>query len=722
MSPGDLLALQRTAGNRAVQAALTAQRNGVGIADPAMGQALALTGNDHALAAKLALLVKAWGSARVAPFLAAFPKGLSDPTIAGEMVGFLDSGGEVEQAQFINDTFPDSPLQQRLLMGLFFNTPLDAKWAMRLAVNDVPKADGILAYLAQWDTKGGSAPALARSELDGVAGDVAAATVVMNVWATYSFDPELRTWVGRRAEELAGDTLAEHERQATARKQEFIKENAPAQPTIRRGRPNPTQTRALAKIKKVTEKAELVRQAEMEAAALLVPGWTKAEAGKMETFLTGATTGGATPAVAKSALQLANGNLPLATALLKVYVVPGLAVPDGPATAAWALGESGGSPEKVTAATGLLTRALARGLELASAKAVSAWLLKTALVLADQDLLIAAAAAAPTAWAKTAAFLANNAASLKEAVFVLDWSVKGGTVSIDKLVEWIEDRKVVDVRWALGSVIAKKGTATTAEAQRHLDLLEKAELELKDKKAKDAVDAILKKTKDLAEANRLLDKINPEGPKPSRLVAIMDLSPAINGEKILTWLTTHAISAEDLYGYLITKKLTHKTLDDLLAADATTWKLIKELLPEARDTKSETEEQAGQILLININKMPSADELKKQVIKYKGKHNTNMTRTVDAYLSHNNWDRGTFPDSIESLLYHYNKHVIGEGGGGGPSAQSVAAYSAASSGPLANWVHGHASAGGSWKITGPGGAAPGGIYTMARQTLSFWQV
>ncbi|WP_008310823.1 hypothetical protein [Leptolyngbya sp. PCC 6406] len=698
------------------------QRDGTDISDPAMSQALALTNDNYLLAAAIAPLIKQWGEVRIGVFLGAFPTGIKDAMIATEMVGFLDSGGTGEQAQYINTVFPNAAQQQRQLMGLFLSGAMldDVKWAMGAVGNDVEKAEAALSYLEIWKAQGAAAENLARIELAKVSGDVSLATVVMNLWSTYNFDPDLRAWVGKRAAEIAQNQLEDEGKLAEARKQEYIKTNAPEKPNIRKGKPNQSQQAKLNKIKKVTETAEETWAKEMEQAALLVPGWTEAEAGKMESFLNAAAKAGAKPEAAKSALQLTDGNIPLAEALLDIFAIAGLAPEAAPATALWALDQSK-NPDNIRKLALILAQGLAATLDLALAKSVSQWLLNVKLSAENQSKVISAAVAAPSAWPQVEQFLTKNDARLAHAVYVLEWAVQGGTTTIGDLVDWIDTRTLDDIRWALESQIAAAGSATTTEANSRLELLEKAKEELKDKKAKEAITEILLKCDDFAQAKRLLQKINSSQPKPSRIVEIMALDGAVNGTKILEWIENKKIPAIELYDHLVTKKLTYTTLDDLLDT-GTTWKQIEELLPQAKDKGNETWQQAGVILLTNINKMPNASELQKQVKKYKGKHQTNMTRTVDACLSHGVWNQGTFPDAIESLLYHYAKHVIDEGGGGGADAQTVAQYSAASRGPIARWAQGYASAEGGWKITQRGGGPPGGIYTdPGRETLSFWQ-
>jgi hypothetical protein len=215
---------------------------------------------------------------------------------------------------------------------------------------------------------------------------------------------------------------------------------------------------------------------------------------------------------------------------------------------------------------------------------------------------------------------------------------------------------------------------------------------------------------------KLLTAVDADKPNPTKVGELLDVENA-TAPKLSKLLETDKVLSADLYNYLITEAVPFAKLEAVLRS--CTAAQLKELFGYGKlGIPGATGETAVDNLSAALGKLADAEQILTLMKAHSGLPAATMLRIVGAHLSAGNWDPSAA--SVATILYHYKRHVIDEGGGGGPAAKDVEAYGADTAGPLAQWHTGRVSPqGDGWKITGP----PGGNYNpVTRKPFTFWYV
>jgi hypothetical protein len=216
---------------------------------------------------------------------------------------------------------------------------------------------------------------------------------------------------------------------------------------------------------------------------------------------------------------------------------------------------------------------------------------------------------------------------------------------------------------------------------------------------------------------KLLNTFDPDRPNPTKVGELLDVDDA-TAPKLITLLETEKVLAADLYKYLVTENVPINKLETVL--QSCTAVQLKDLFDRGKlGVLGATGKDAVNNIIEALGKLGGdAATLQDLMKKHSGLVAATMLRIVGAHVSAGAWDPSVA--SVSMILYHYKKHVIDEGDGGGPGAKDVEGFSADTAGPVAKWHTGYLSQkGDGWKIPGP----PGGTYDLVtRKPFTFWYV
>ena len=203
-------------------------------------------------------------------------------------------------------------------------------------------------------------------------------------------------------------------------------------------------------------------------------------------------------------------------------------------------------------------------------------------------------------------------------------------------------------------------------------------------------------------------------------------------EKLLTFVPVD--EQDRLTALLVTKKIAISDLYDYLETEAAPIKKIETAMVHCNASQLKSLIVYGKIgisgakvedALDNINtalgKLNNSASLLLQLMNtHSGCNAATMMRIVGAHLSTGLWDISV--SDIPTILYHYKKHVIDEGGGGGPGSTNVEKFSADAVHPTNNWKNGKISSkGDAWTIRAYG--KPGGTYNLkTKKPMTFWYI
>ncbi|MDP9072691.1 MAG: hypothetical protein M3N98_00720 [Actinomycetota bacterium] len=602
---------------------------------------------------------------------------------------------------------------------------------MSLARGELTAAGGVTAtatdvmqYLVPFFAMGAAIMSLARGELAKANGSTAKAKQGMDALARYNYDPQLQIWADEKAGKMATARVGKAEASATATKNDKVSQlEVPTEPKAKA-----SKTAKLKYSKEVTKYKKEVDEFETEEGqAKLVakaqePTWKDEARTDIEASIATETNrAGAGPA--GWAIQTAEGDGAIASQLVRLYsgTDDATAKDFGP----WAVALAGADPTRMTKLVDHLLKAHAGPLLPVTAKSVAEFLLATPTYRA-QDVVPEAVSDTP-GWDTAKAFLALHAVSATSAIRALALARKQG-MDVQALKSLVDEFNINDCAWALDRtttgpagvrtimsllvlVKSKRGVLdgllalTDASALTKLvdDQTNVGELEIVLTRAKakgiaggdlgpltmgqklpDVAWALEQTKTDAVETAailKVLPKVYADKVGLASLLALLDIA-------IIETLVKHEQSAPSLVTLL--GVVTHDKLDKLYKKKLKTATLKKYLVTEVDKVdvddllaaaEKATADQLTTILqhltprsdLVAVLNLVNATTAVTLLSKYSdtGYHSLDI---LNAEPVKGDWDRGTFADSVRTIVYHYNKHVVDELVAG--RAKSVAVYTA----------------------------------------------
>lgn len=536
-----------------------------------------------------------------------------------------------------------------------------AKEALTGAQGNVEQAKVVMGFLQPYVALGDKVIGLARSELAKASNDPKAAKAEMDVLAKYNYDPQLRAGAQKKAESVAQMELEEATQKATRAKNEKYVQADQRVEDAQQKRPKQREAKAKRQWqeyrkgveKAQTEAAEMKQEADKAEAAAIEQAKAEAQAkgettrAGIETFIATASKDSAIGQEnARWIIETTNFDVRLADLIVHLFKFSISKSLDPRPMSTWALGEAGNDAGRLDPLVRYLCAALDRGLDATLAQSVAGSLAKFILTPEQVGRLAEDAKKYPADWPQVAALVETHAARLGVALDVLN-KARAVSVAVNELAKFIGKRSIEDVDWVLGQT-----GADLKKSEMAFDLLSLEGVNMAHLKK------LLPKAGDVDTLDKLLNRVDYDKPNPTRLQQMLDKT---DGATILSLLGMGKFDSASLKKHLVDDNIPGDKLTQLLAKPKASGAKITSLLKWTGNNADDL------IALFKPN--IDADILGQLYGSYSA---APPVRVVDAHLSKGSWDKGTFPTEIDSILYHFQKHVIDEAG----PAPDVAAYTA----------------------------------------------